>query len=410
MSRPAHIPESLVVDFDVYDDSLADRMYDIVSELRRTRPVVYTEQNEGHWLVTRYEDCLRVLRDPTTFSSHPVTVPRSIQAAEENRPIPIGYDAPEHTRYREMITPLFAPRRMRALEERIREVTSELIDAFDDGSGSVEFVDAFARALPSYVFQLLMGWPLDDAGLFAGWSHDILHGRGETIEEGNLIRFQAMQDCYAYFAQLIAARRADPREDFTTRLAQDETLTADELHRMLMLLMLGGLHTVQGTLAYGMIWLIEHPEERRRLAADPSGIPSAVEEILRWEPPVWPARRAIRDVMFGDVLVKADDMLVAVTIGANRDGAEFPEPEDFRIDRNPNRHLTFSVGPHRCVGAHLARVELGIAFGELLRRWGDFEIDPDRAPRRYLGTVQGVETLYLKINDPAALRRPAVAV
>jgi cytochrome P450 len=103
-------------------------------------------------------------------------------------------------------------------------------------------------------------------------------------------------------------------------------------------------------------------------------------------------------------------MLVAVTIGANRDGAEFPDSEWFHADRNPNRHLTFSVGPHRCVGAHLARVELGIAFSELLGRWADYQIDPGHEPRRYLGAVQGVETLHVTINDPAALRRAVVEV
>jgi cytochrome P450 len=183
MSLPSHVPENLVVDFDIYDHGMADRVHEVVSEMRTKTPVAYTERNEGHWIVTRYEDVQRVLRDTAAFSSNPASVPRSREANERNRAIPVSYDPPQHTHYRDMIAPLFAPNRMRELEAQIRSVVSELIDAFD-GQGGCEFITEFARPLPSTVFLLLMGWPLEDTPKFNHWSHQILTGKpGGTIEE-----------------------------------------------------------------------------------------------------------------------------------------------------------------------------------------------------------------------------------
>jgi cytochrome P450 len=400
MTLPSHVPQNLVVDFDIYDHSMADHLHDVVAELQRTTPVAWTERNEGHWIVTRYEDVQRVLRDAQDFSSHPVAIPRSREAEERNRPIPVCYDPPEHTYYRDMIAPLFTPRRMRELEEQIRKLVNELIDGFEH-QGGCEFISQFARPLPTTVFLLLMGWPLDNAAEFNHWSHQILIGKpGGTIEESAAVRKEYFDKTYAYFDALVQDRRRNPQDDFTTMLvhgkyAGERLLTDDELQRMLQLLMAGGLHTVQGSLAYAAIRFAQHPEEQDRLRSDRALVPHAVEELLRWQPPVWPGRRAVHDTVVNGVPIKADDMILCAVTGANNDPSEFDDPSDLDLDRRGNRHLAFGVGPHRCIGSHLARIELRIAFEELHRRLPTYRLDPERPPVRHLGTVNGVSELRL---------------
>jgi cytochrome P450 len=397
---PSNVPRNLVVDFDIYDHSMADHFHEVVDELRRTTPVAWTDRNEGHWIVTRYEDVQRVLRDSDDFSSNPVAVARSREADERNRPIPVCYDPPEHTSYRDMIAPLFSPRRMRDLEEPIRKLVRELIGSFKD-KGRCEFITEFARPLPTTVFLLMMGWPLDRAAEFNHWSHQILTGKpGGTIEESAAVRAEYFAKTYDYFDSLVQARRANPQDDFTTELvnglyAGDRPLTDDELQRMLQLLMSGGLHTVQGSLAYAAIRFAGQPEEQARLAADKSLVPYAVEELLRWEPPVWPGRRATRDVVIGGVEIKAEDMVLCGVTGANRDESEFDDADRLDLDRRANRHLAFGVGRHRCIGSHLARIELCIAVEELHKQLPTYRLDPARPPVRHLGTVNGVSELHL---------------
>lgn len=401
MTLPSHVPPDLVVDFDIYDHSMAGRFQQVTADLQRKTPVAWTERNEGHWIVTRYDDVQRVLRDSGEFSSVPVTVPRSREADERNRPIPVCYDPPEHTHYREMILPLFTPRRMRELEDRIRALIVDLIRGFED-RGHCEFITEFARPLPTTVFLLLMGWPLEDAAEFNHWSHQILIGKpGGTIEESAAVRAEYFAKTFAYFDSLVQQRRRHPQDDFTTLLvhgqyAGDRPLSDDELQRMLQLLMAGGLHTVQGSLAYAAIYLAQHPGEQQQLGADPTLVPTAVEELLRWKPPVWPARRATRDTMLGGVQIKADDMILCGVTGANLDENQFPDPLEIDLDRRGNRHLSFGVGPHRCIGAHLARIELRVALEELHRRLPVYRLDPDHPPVRHLGVVNGVTELQLR--------------
>jgi cytochrome P450 len=396
---PSHVPADLVVDFDVYDHSLAADLQANLAKLRDATPIAYTERSGGHWILTRYDDILAVLKDYETFSSFPTAVPRSIH--ENTRMIPIAYDPPEHTAYREMIAPRFTPQRMRELEDGIRSLTISLIDDFAD-KGSCEFVADFARPLPSTVFLILMGWPLEDAAQFNRWSHDILLGKpGGTPEESDAARGAATMELFGYFSELIEDRRANPGDDFTSELVHgnysgERPLDQDELLRMIMLLMLGGLHTVQSSLSYSIIELATRDELRRQVVEDPGRLNHVVEEMLRWEAPAWPSRRALRDTSIGGVDIKFDDMILLAFTAANHDAGEFAEPDAIDLDRHPNRHLTFSAGPHRCVGSHLARLEMRIAFEELHRRVPNYRLDPDHPPVRHLSTVNGVEHIHLR--------------
>jgi hypothetical protein len=300
------------------------------------------------------------------------------------------------------MNPLFSPGRMRALSEQIRATSTELIDRFA-ARGSCEFISEFAHPLPSDTFVGLMGWPGGDAEDFARWTDEILVGNpAGTPEEDMAVRLKANEDAQVYFRRSIAERRANPKAGDATsvlleaRFGGERPLTDREVLSILRLLMLGGLHTARASLGFGVIRLAANPEQRAKLVADPSLIPSAVEEILRIDAPVATARVVAKPVQLGDAeLLPGDKVLVSLP-SAGQDGGEFDDPMAFQVDRKPNRHLTFSSGVHRCVGSNLARVELTIAFEELLRRIPDFELAAP--PRRHHGQVRGLYELPIRFT------------
>ncbi len=288
------VPEHLVVDFDIYDQSLAqpvDNVQQRVAELSAKGPVVYSTAHGGHWIVTRYKEIHEVLRDPDTFSSYPnnlVTGPAGM-----GKLVPIELDPPEHTGYRLALQPLFSPNRMKALTDQIRDLVNELIDGFA-GKGEAEFISEFAHELPARVFLALMDWPLEDAPLFTEATDIILMGKpGLNEEENQQARATAGFEMFGYFHKMVQERRENPGDDVTSTLIHTEVeledgkrlLTDEELYRMLFLLLIAGLHTVQGSLAWAIIHLVNNPEQRRALIEDESLIPTAVEEILRIEQP-----------------------------------------------------------------------------------------------------------------------------
>lgn len=409
MTIPAHVPADLVVDFDIFDPTLANDFISKLNAMREKTPVAYSPHNGGHWIALRYEDIRTVLTDPTVFSSWPASVPRSIH--EQNRMLPIAYDPPEHTAYREIMGPLFSPQRMRALEPQIREHIRSLLDDIAP-RGRCDFIADFARPVPMAVFLLLMGWPVEDGPMFTQWSHELLMGKpGGTQEESEAARLEAAMKVSGYFANLISARRAEPQDDITTRIvnaryADERPLTDAELQSMLLLLMLGGLHTVQATMAYTAIHFAKHPEVRARLRANPELLGQSVEEMLRWEAPAWSSRRTVRDVNIGGIEIKSDEMILCALTAGNHDPDQFSAPDEADLARRPNRHLSFGLGPHRCIGSNLARVELTVAFEELHRRIPDYRIDPELPPIRHVGLVTGVEQLGLLYTPTEGSAKP----
>ncbi|GAB3273926.1 cytochrome P450 [Kineosporia babensis] len=382
----ADVRDDLVVDFDIYDPALTmpvDRMQERTAQLAEAGPVVWSSSYGGHWVVTGYEEVHQVLRDPGTFSSYP----NNLVDAGQGKFLPIELDPPVHTSYRHVLQPLFNPSRMRALEPRIRALVVELIEGFQ-ADGRVEFIERFAHPLPTQVFLALMGWPVEDAPLFTEATEIALNGRpGDTPEQAVQSRTEAAQSMFGYFMQVIARRRqqAGETDDVTTaimhtRITDEEgverDLTDEELARMFFLLLIAGLHTVQGSLAWMMLHLSEADEQRERILADPEAIPDAVEEILRYEAAVSMGRRATQDAELGGVTVREGDQLLLMLCAANRDESQFTCPADLKVDRTPNRHLSFGSGPHRCIGSHLARIELRIAMEELHRRIPDYRLDP----------------------------------
>ncbi|ROO85308.1 cytochrome P450 [Actinocorallia herbida] len=392
-------------DFDIHDPAIADTVYAEYDKLRSACPVAHSSAYGGHWVLTGYDDIQAVCRDAETFSSVSVNVPPSI--GQDGQMIPLETDPPDHTGYRQILTPVFSPRRMAALEERIREIVAELLDAME-GRAKVDFVAAFAKELPTRVFLALMGWPLEDAARFHTWVDTIVVGvPGGTEEESMAARGEAAMAVYGYFSQMIDARAADPveRDDVTGLLLHgtfgDRELTRHEMLNMLFVLLIGGLHTVVGQLAHSAIFFAENPDKRRELVADPGLVNTAVEEMLRWESAVAPARVVTRDTVVGGVRMSAGDRVLIPLGAAGRDPAKFPGADEVDLAREPNPHLAFGAGRHRCLGSHLARVELRVAFAELHRRFPDYRLDPADPPVRHLSQVKGVVRLPLLLGVSA---------
>lgn len=391
------VPPNLVTDFDVYDPSLAtpsDVFQQRVADLAAKGPVLYSPAYGGHWVVTGYDEVHQVLTDHETFSSYPNNL---VTPVDFGKFIPLELDPPEHTAYRHVLQPLFSPQRMKKLSDDIRGVVNELIDAFAP-RGQAEFISEFAHELPARIFLALMDWPLEDASLFSEATDVVLFGKpGGTAEESDQARIAAGLTVAGYFQKVIEDRRSNPRDDATSILINTEVELADgarllqdqELILMFYLLLMGGLHTVQGSLAWAIKHFVNNPDQRDLIIADPALIPKAVEEILRIEAAVSAGRRATRDVELGGVSIAEGDQLLLVLSAANRDAKVFSEPTNFDINRSPNRHLSFGAGVHRCLGSHLGRVELTIALEELHRRIPDYQLVEADPPTYHSTQVRG---------------------
>ncbi|MGB3602264.1 cytochrome P450 [Gordonia sp. (in: high G+C Gram-positive bacteria)] len=398
--------DDVTVDFDVYDQALAapvDNFQDHAARLAAVGPVVWSPHYGGHWIVTSYEEIHEVLRDAETFSSHPNNL---VTNEAFGKFIPIELDPPEHTGYRKALQPLFGPARMKQLTEDIRAVVDELIDGFA-AKGSAEFVSEFAHELPARVFLALMDWPVSDAPLFTEATDVVLFGKpGGTEQESLEARAIAGMQMLGYFQKMVDDRRATPGEDITSTLIHTEVelldgkrlLTDEELNRMFFLLLIAGLHTVQGSLAWMIKHFVANPDQRRDVAEDPALIPSAVEEILRIEAAVVPGRRATRDTVLGGQEIAAGEQLILMLCAANRDSVEFDDPAVLDIERSPNRHLSFGGGAHRCLGSHLARIELAVAMEAIHARIPDYRFVESDPPVFHSSQVRGCARMPIEFT------------
>jgi cytochrome P450 len=389
-------------DFDIHDPAAADGVYETYAEMRDKCPVAHSAHYGGHWVVTKYDAIHDILRNPEVFSSESVNVPGTI--GQDGPMIPIEVDPPDHGIYRKLINPLFSPKRMADLEPQIRDIVTELIDRMLE-HGKVDFIEAFARELPSRVFLALMGWDLNDAPKFNHWADTIVLGEpGASEEESTEVRMAAAMEVYAYFAEMIDERADSGDADDITQILingtfEDRELTQFEVLNILFLFLIGGLHTVQGQLAHTVIFMAENPTVRKQLVGDLGLVDTAVEEMLRWESAICPARVVKEDVVLDGVQMKAGDKVLIPFAAANRDEDKFEHADSVDLAREPNPHIAFGAGNHRCVGSHLARLELRIAFEELHRRMPDYRLDPVDPPVRHLSQVKGVLRLPLIIGE-----------
>ncbi|HTK64048.1 MAG TPA: cytochrome P450 [Pseudonocardia sp.] len=368
------------------------------ARLRDTKPVAYSDVYGGFWIVTGYEQAYEVMRDHETYcSSQGIEHPRN---PELPNIVLIETDPPQHRDYRNILNPSFSPRQADVREPELRTLVTELIDGFIE-RGTADLVDELARPLPRIVLFRLLGIPDGITEHAAGLLHTATRGVRDDPEGAQ----RAGIAFYRLLTELVAEQHNRPPGDdvLSTLLGgivDGRPVTDDEIARLLIVVLGGGMNTVKSQIAGTLLYLIEHPEVRQRLIDEPELMQGAVEEFLRHVSPIHGLiRTATRDTVLGGVPIAEGDKVYVVLASANRDESEFPGGEGCVLDRKPNRHIAFGLGNHRCIGSHLARHEFRIALEEVLRRLPDFRLVADAEITWDVGSVtRGVESLPVEFT------------
>ena len=330
----------------------------------------------------RYDDCLAGLSDPNLgamgaryFELQGWTDGPFVDWIRLNV---VMMDPPGHDRLRRLVSRAFTPRAVDAMREVARRIAAELCDQVDADDGRVEFVHDWARVLPLRVICEMIGIPRVDVTQMAEWAHGLSVASGVADPDARVAGDRAMEGFNHYVAEMVAERRRERRDDLLSGLidAEDagDRLSHPELVAMVVQLIFAGHETTQNLLGNGLYRLLEHPDQLARLRAEPAGIPGAVEEMLRYDPPIlFTSRIAIEATEIGGVEVPADQLVMLNLTAANHDPQRFEDPARFDITRTDVRHLSFGHGLHFCLGANLARLEAQIAFETLLARYGSIE-------------------------------------
>ena len=346
------------------------------------------------WYLLRYDDIRAALQDYDLFSS------RSVQYLGDSsqRMLPEELDPPEHAKYRRLVNAPLAPNAVRSRGEQVRAFCVSLMEEIAP-RGECDFLTDFAQRFSTAIFMDLMGLPVDKTAEFITSARTVLHVTGDQDPDFSR-RAAAAMEIIAHIGATVASRRAEPKADLVSVLlsstVDDRPLTDDELYQLGFLLYLAGLDTVANVLTYAFRYLAGNSWLRRLLRAEPDKIPDAVEEFLRLFSIASTVRVVTRDAEFAGCPMKAGDRVVLPTASAGRDENQYPDPDEFRLDRFPNPHLAFGAGPHRCAGAHLARLELRIALEEWHRRIPDYEVPDRESLSEYVGAVAGLTALPLR--------------
>jgi cytochrome P450 len=372
-----------------------DNPFTVMRRFREKGPIFYTPVHfsnpTGAWVLTRAEDIRAVLQNPGLFSSKGVSG-FSRLLGESWDMIPLELDPPDHTKFRALLNPLFAPNKILKMQDGIRKSCIALIEALK-AKPHCEFMRDFGRPFPVLIFLQLMGLPADDFHKVLEWEDLLLQGKTMDARIGAAA---AIRD---YLRELALARRENPVDDLISFAVQakvdGEMLTDDEILGICYLLFVGGLDTVASSLGFYFKYLAENPDKQRLLRENNELIPEAVEELLRVHSVVMVSRFLTADTEFGGVSMKKGDCIAIYMTFASFDPEEIDQPEAVDFARSPNRHVAFSFGPHRCIGSHLARRELVIAIEEWVNRVPPFEIKHGADVQMHGGVVFGVDSLPL---------------
>jgi cytochrome P450 len=368
---PAHEP---LTDPLIEDAFYAGDAFPQYARLRDEAPVAWNE-TKGFWAVSRWDDVMAVSTDPETFCSGRGILVMEIGASYDSPPTMMHTDPPEHTVYRKLVQPGFAPGRMRALEADVRRRAKLLVDEIEAGR-AFDFVETVAVPFPLYIISALLGMPDEDWQRFFEWSEAVIPGATDWSEDK---RAALQADMHQTLLATTVARRADPRDDLISVLAQVEIegrrLSDAELTMFLVQLLVAGNETTRNMVSGGLVALAERPEAWDRLRCDRALVPTAVEEMLRWTTPVVSfMRTATRGAQLGGQALREGDAVLMLYASANRDERQFgPTADRFDIGRDPNHHLAFGFGAHFCIGATLARIEARVLLEELLDRFETVE-------------------------------------
>lgn len=398
MESVSETPEMPTGQFDL-DPAQPQAIYDM---LREHSPILRTEL--GGTMIARHEDVEFALRNADVFSSDM----DAISIGNVRPLIPLQINPPEHVKYRRLLDPLFAPKQVALLGNDVRKLSNQLIDDFID-TGECEFNTAFAIPLPCTVFLRLLGLPLEDLDLFLELKDNIIRPEGQSgarqLEQFEKIQAETGQRIYDYFNKVLDEREQQPRDDMLTGFLEADVdgnrLTREDILDICYLFLLAGLDTVTASVGCMVSYLAQHPDQRQRLVDDPSQIPGAVEELLRWETPVPGVPRvATENVELCGERIEAGERITVLLGSANIDERGFPQPDDVDFERPANRHLAFGGGVHRCLGSHLARLELRVALEQLHERIPDYSIKPGEEPKYTVG-IRAVDYLPLVFTPPS---------
>jgi cytochrome P450 len=409
---PAMTTDVQPVMFNPFDPEFRKNPYPTYQRLLEEDPV--QESPLGGLVLSRYADCVSLLRDPRGSSDFRKSDAFREQALAqgldyeallmENRSF-LFLDPPDHTRLRGLVNKAFTPRVVESLRPRIEAIVTDLLDAALK-RGEMDVMEDFAYPLPVTIICDMLGVPVEDNVRFRAWTKEA----ARSLDPEDLLtpaesakRQETFDAFHAYFEDLIAKRRAAPQDDLISALiaVEDEgtRLSHDELISTCILLLIAGHETTVNLIGNGTLQLLRHPDQLRLLRDRPGLLKTAVEELLRFDPPVQlTGRMALEDIPFGDKVLKKGQQAVILVGAANRDPVQFPDPQRLDITREDNRHIAFGMGIHFCLGAPLARVEGQIALGQLVRRTSELAMTVEEPPYKENLVLRGLESLPVKLR------------
>lgn len=383
------------VDFDHHSEQFVADPWSQLARLRSECPVARTGSYGGFWVITGYEEIRQVATDDETFSSaETLVIPPKKNVGQKS--IPAEMDAPEFLAFRKVLHPMLSPAAVDRITPVIERFVHAAIDDFIE-TGSCDFVHDFADPVPAMTTLYKLGLPVELWKDFSVPLHQVVFLRQDSPRRVNVA--EGLQFVAQTIRDTIAARRKSPRDDMISYMlsatVDGRPVTDHEVKEMATLIVQGGFDTTGSAISNALIQMDNDRELRRRLIQEPSLMASAVEEFLRFEAPQMAmARTATRDVVIGDRHISAGDLVLMVWASANRDDSVFDDPDRIVPDRFPNRHVTFGLGAHRCLGSNLARRQMQVALQGVLRRLPDYTIDHDNAVRaETVGIVYGMFSL-----------------
>lgn len=400
-----------VVDFDHHSPEFAAEADERWRQLRESCPVAWSERYGGFWVVSDYEGNHEVLKNTDRFTSErwpegdrwsTSSIPK---AGTGDPALPLEVDPPAHIGVRQLLNPLLSPKAVQALKPRISYWTAHHIDAVV-GAGRCDLVYDITSPVPAHISLEWLGYPLEHAALASQGTHDTLGSPpgSESFQRG----IEATQRAHAILREAISERRQEPREDVISYLMRLEldgrTVDDDTIMNLAVVLVGGGVDTTTSLTSSALVHLNRDRTLRRRLLEQPELVVPATEEFLRMYPPLTTIARTVRkDTELGGCPVRAGERVLVSRHSANYDAKQFERPEDFIADRFPNRHVSFGLGPHRCVGSHLARLMFQEMITQILQRMPDYEIDEDAiSPYPDRGFAQGWVSLPATFTPAAA--------
>ncbi len=390
--------------YDPYDYEIDENPHPVWKRMRDEAPL-YRNDEYDFWALSRFQDVMHASLEDRTFSSAYGTVLELIGDEPNASPMMIFKDRPEHTELRKLVSRGFSPRRIRALEPQIRAIACRYLDE-QVGKSGFDYLEDFGAKLPVMVISTLLGVPEEDRDDIRHWTDALLHrdeGQTDMAEKHE----EVSQKLWGYFAQYVEERRKSPRDDIMTVLLQSEIPLADgttrkltdvELLAFIGLLSGAGNETVARLLGWVATTFARNPEQRQKLVRDPSKIPNAVEELLRYEAPSpVQARRLTRDVELHGEKLREGSKVLLLTGSAGRDDREYPDPDRFDVERRIDRHLSLGLGVHFCLGASLARMESRVAIEETLKRFPEWDVAWEETERVHTSTVRGYAKVPIRL-------------